>query len=294
MRDIRIFGAVCGKRWTGRQWILLCLGCLLLAGPVLAAEDMNAAIRYYRDGDFPKARLIAKENMEGSPLAQLIYYLCPVFENPNNTDAIASGLEGLKPLYEDTSLKSAHPDIWAEAALVYGRVIHLAQIRKQLDQYAGMDVRKVYRDIIAGVPEGEHACMAAMYMGETYLATEDKALQDEGFAFVEKFLKAYKGAPKNTVPVHLYIEGYYINLHGDYEKSYEHLKKAYEIGITKEVLARVTLFRMARMCDIKVNRPMEAKKLYEKFIELYPNGLRTPVAKRYLQELQERLLQVNP
>jgi len=271
-----------GRR--GRGLVSAC-AVLLVAGALgnaAAGEGMDAALRLYQESEFSGARRIAAEHLPG-PVARLVYHLCRVHDAKDKD--VAGGLAGLRALYEDAATKSRHETAWAEAALSYARTVQLFQIRSLHPEYADVDVRKVYRDIIAAVPDGVHACTAVTYLAETYMQSEQKARQDEGFSLVEGFLAAYAGPERDTVPVHLYIEGYYVSLRGDYEASFRHLKKAYELGMAKELLKRVTLFRMARTCEVKLARGSEAEAYYRQFLGLFPNDRLTPIARRYLAGL---------
>jgi len=271
-------------RWSGG----LGYACLLMLvagalGNAAALEDMDAALRLYQESEFSKARRIAAEHLGGEPVAKLVYHLCQVHDAKEQD--VAGGLAGLRALYEDPTVRSRHGAVWAEAALSYARTVQLFRIRSMHTEYADFDVRKVCRDIIAAVPDGVHACTAATYLAETYLQSEQKAQQDAGFRLVEGFLAAFTGPARDTVPVHLYIEGYYVSLRGDYGASFRHLKRAYELGISKELLKRVTLFRMARTCEVKLARSSEAEAYYRQFLGLFPNDRLTPIARRYLAGL---------
>ena len=269
---------------AGSRAILLASAAVALAfGTSGAGEGLGEARRLYQEGDLTSARRIAAEH-SSDPAGRLVLHLCRVHDAKDQD--IAGGLAGLKALYEQKSLKGSHPHVWAEAALSYARVIQLLRERKLHTEYDRVDVRAVYRDIIASAPTDVRACTGLMYLAETHLRSKDRAVQDEGFRIVEEFLAGHEGRPENAVPVHQYVEGYYVVLRGDYRKSFAHLKAAYEIGIPKEMLKRLALFRMARTCEVKLGRPEDAKRYYRLFLRDYPNDRRTPVARRYLEALE--------
>ncbi len=200
---------------------------------------------------------------------------------------LAAGLAGLRALYEDAALRRDNKQVWAEAAVSYARVIQLLQNRNLRPEYANVDVGKVFRDVIRTVGESVRACTAVLYLTDAHFKSDRQKTQDEGFALVEKFLAAYRGEKRNTVSLHLLVEGYYINLRADYARSYEHLKAAYDLGITKDMLRRVTLFRLGRMCDVKLSRKEQARTHYRDYLRLFPNAQRTPVVRRYLKVLEQ-------
>ena len=90
----------------------------------------------------------------------------------------------------------------------------------------------------------------------------------------------------HTVPLHLYLDTSYIDQRGDYARSFEHVREAFELGIVKEVLRRTVLFRLGRICDSKLDRDREARQYYEQFLKEYPFAKQTPLVKRYLEEMK--------
>jgi len=272
------------------RWVLLACVVLVVPGRLCLGETIDEMLRLYQDMRYVRAKRIAGEHME-DPRGKLVYHLCELFDSAHK--AIPQGLKGLRELYQDQTVREAHPLVWAEAGLSFGRVIQVDQWRTKAEgrsqlpkEHADEDVRAVFSDIVARTPESAQGAMAVIYLGETYFRNGDKAQHDAGFELVEKYLAGQGASAKHTVPVHLYIESQYINHRGDYGKSFEHLKQAYELGVVKEMLRRVVLFRMARMCDIKLKRKGEARRYYEKFLVDYPFAKRTPLVKRYLKAFE--------
>jgi len=183
--------------------------------------------------------------------------------------------------------------------LSYARVIQANQLRKKDDQLPGnyekLDVTPMLTEIVSQVPDTTQGAAAVMYLAQPCFISERKEDNDAGFEIVERYLagqETVEDARKkqgdetvHTVPVHLFIQGQYVNLRGDYAGAFKHAKKAYELGITKEITERAVLFELGRMCDIKLNRKDEARAYYEDFLKKYPNAQQTPLAKRYLADL---------
>ena len=268
-----------------KQLTLSLLILTLLPGtPSTAATDNLTASQLYQKGYFSKALRLAQKDEPHSPLEQLIISLCQIYDKRNQN--ISSGLAGLRTIYLDQTIKANASLIWAEAALSYARIIQVLQTRKRYPEYEQVDISKVYRIIIATVPQDTRACTATIYLTEGYLSSNDLIEQEKGFAFIENFIANYTGDPANLTPLHIYLDGYYINLKKDYASSFKHLRTAYETGINKEILARVTLFRLGRICDVKLNRKKQAKVYYKEFLRLFPNDQRASVARSYLAELK--------
>lgn len=217
------------------------------------------------------------------PMGRLVYHLCQVHDLSNQN--INQGLAGLKKLYEDKNLDK---EIWLEAALSYTRIIQLLQLRKMCpSKYASTDIRKLYEEIIQKASGDIKACQSIIYLAESYFLSQDKGSRTEGFKRIEEFLTAYDGPQKYLVPVHLYVERFYIFLENDYQKSFSHLKEGYETGIRNDIVKPEVLFRIGRICDYKLNKKDLAKNYYEEFLRLYPDKDRTPVIQRYLKALLE-------
>lgn len=273
----------------------LLVGAILLTALGETSKCFGATtdemLRLYQESLYRQAKKAAAEHMD-DPLGRLVYHLCEVFDTGARN--LNKGLGGLRDLYQDKELRENHPEIWCEAGLSYGRVIQVNQLRLREEvevkkllpgEYVDVEVREVFSDIVARTPQSIHGAKAVVYLGESYFRSKEKSEHDVGFALIEKFLSDYKGPAKNTVPVHLYVESYYINLRDDYVKSFEHLRAAYEAGVAKEMLKRVVLFRLGRMSDVKLKRKKQARAYYEEFLSQYPYAERTPVVKRYLKEL---------
>ncbi len=248
---------------------------------IFAQETLDDALYAYQESDLEKAREITQKHLN-HPLSLLVLHLCQIHDHKNQN--IPAGISGLKKLYENESLEKK---IWSEAALAYARIIQLFQNRKLYTEYDNIDVRSIYNKIIKIVPHSLNACLAVMYLAETYLESANKSSIKKGFNLVENFINSYKGPGKNKVILHFFLEQYYINLYRDYKKSFEHLKKAYRIGISNEIYEELTLFRIGRICEKELNNEAGAKTYYEKYLKLYPYSERTPIVKRYLKKLNQ-------
>jgi tetratricopeptide (TPR) repeat protein len=277
-------------RW-GAVALALCLtGALVGCGSDSSqGKTLDEMMALYQDAWYKPAKAAALQHMD-DPKGILVYSLCRVFDSSDLN--YEEGLSGLLKLYEDQGLRKSAPLVWAEAGLTYGRVIQVNQQRKKVEgrsqipaKYDGTDVRTIFADVMKEVPETAQGAMATIYLGETYFRSQEKTDWDTGFEMVEKYLAEQKDKP-HTVPVHLYVDVQYVDHRGDYEKSFEHLKAAYELGIVKQVLRRVVLFRLGRTCDFRLHRNGEAKKYYEEFLEKYPFAKETPLVKRYLAEMK--------
>ena len=156
--------------------------------------------------------------------------------------------------------------------------------------YAGVDFQAVYKNVITNLaPDSELACQTACYLAESYFDDHDFQKQRQLFEFLERFTNNFQGNPKDLVVVHIIADKFYIELWNDYENSTRHLIKAYETGITKDILAKDSLFRIARISEVKLSKPFQAKKYYEFFLNSYPNSDLALLAKRNLDELEKTL-----
>lgn len=251
---------------------------------VSAAEpSLDDALYAFQESDFSRARKISQMYLS-EPMGRLIYHLCQAHDVNNQN--LKEGLSGLEKLYEDKNLDK---EIWLEAALSYARVIQISQARQMCPpEYANTDVRKLYEEIIPKASRDIKACQAIIYLAESYFLSPDKEARAEGFKKIEEFLAAYDGPKEYLVPVLLYVERFYIFLEDDYQKSFSHLKEAYEIGITNESTKPIVLFRLGRICDFKLARKDLARDYYKEFLRLYPDKERTPAVQRYLKALDEK------
>lgn len=264
-----------------------------LAGCGKAAEKtLDEAMTLYQDSWFTQAKEAARQHMD-DPAGRLVYYLCCVFDS--HDQSYAEGLSGLKKLYDDADVRETQPMVWAEAGMSYGRVIQVNSLREQLEgpkgnqvpeNYRKEDVRGIFESIVARVPETSQGSTAVIYLAESYFRSGEKSEEDAGFGMVEKYLSSQPEGAQYTVPVHLYIDMQYVNYRGDYGRSYEHLRRAYDLGIVKEMTRRSVMFRMARTCDVKLKKKAEAKAHYEAFLKEYPYAQQTPLVKRYIAELE--------
>ncbi|MFH1613561.1 MAG: tetratricopeptide repeat protein [Planctomycetota bacterium] len=251
-----------------------------------AVEDnIDGIIDAYCQSNFTRAHRLAQKHL-ADPIGRLIFHFCQIHDLKKQN--LAEGLAGLKKLYDDKTLDKK---IRAEAAMGYARVIQTLQMRRQHPEYNGFNVDELYRDIIKMVPHDEKAAFAAIYIAESlftrYLKNSDEQAAKQAFACIEDFLAKYDGPLENTVPIHLYIERFYIEVSRDYVKCIEHLEKAYAIGIAKGITRRITLFRLARIYDLRLGNTAKAKMYYLEFLKLYPNAAEMPLAKRYFGELDE-------
>lgn len=245
-------------------------------GSVDGGGGLDAALLAYQDGDLTRAKRIAVAHRDQAA-GRLVFHLCQVHDVKDQD--LSAGLAGLKALFEDDTVPLA---VRAEAALGYGRVIQIFQARKMNQDYADIDVRGVYRRVIELVPQDIAACTAARYLAESYMGAKTF---EKGLEFVEDFLANYAGPPEHTIPVHLFVEAYYIDGRGDYAKAMTHLKTAYDLGIIKDTVRRKVLFRMGRICDTKLKDIDKARTYYREFLERYPQATQAPVIRRYLNAL---------
>ena len=301
-----------GMTWSGlvkrASWALsagMLLAVLVGCGEKASSgKTVDGMLLLYQGGWYAQARAAALEHMD-EPKGQLVYYLCRVFDFQNLN--YEEGLDGLRKLYDDPAVRRNDVGVWAEAGLSYGRVIQVNQLRKLVEgdkgsqipkKYDEVDVRAIFADIMEATPETAQGTMAGIYLGETYFRSDEPGAFDKGFKALEACLAGEEAAAAklpetdrkqrllHTVPLHLYLDIQYVDLKGDYAGSFEHLKAAFDLGIVKEILRRTTLFRMGRTCDIKLNRKREAKRYYEQFLVEYPFAKRTPLVKRYLEEMK--------
>ena len=246
-----------------------------------AAESCNDLIEEYQNSDLAKSRELAEKN-KLKPVSRLIFCLSQVHDlKDRNLD---SGLTGLKKLYDD---KGVPAQIRQEAGLSYARIIQLLKLRNYDKTYNDVDTREIFLDIMKSFPGTLYACMACIYQAEDFFNSEDPARKEKGFELIESFLKTYKGDSVNTVPLHLYADKFYISIDRNYGKSFEHLKTAYEIGITNDVIRREALFRLGRICDVKLNDKIHALFYYRKFTDLYPDAALTPIAWESLRKIEK-------
>jgi len=243
------------------------------------SDPVEEAMLAYQNSNLTRAKRLAKARLD-DPMARLVFHLCQVHdaENPD----LAAGLAGLKTIFEDETID---PAIRAEAGLDYGRVIQIYQARKMHPQYDNVDVRAVFRAVIGLLPEDAKACIAAKYLAETYFFKQDKRQARRGFEFVERFLANYTGPDTNIVPLHLFVELFYIDIEGNYSKAFEHLRQAYRIGISTDVVKREVLYRMGRICHVHLKDTEQAGFYYRQFLQRYPAAYQAPVVEKYLRQL---------
>ncbi|MFA5291727.1 MAG: hypothetical protein WC496_01685 [Phycisphaerae bacterium] len=245
------------------------------------------AVQAYANTQFPKAKSIASKHLE-EPLGKLIFCSCQIFDIKNLN--YNSGLAGLKELYEDTNIPT---DIRVEAAISYARVIQVFQTRGIYAEYKEVAVEKVYKDILNLDNNDRRACTTAVYLMELYINSKEKQGDEKIIKFTDNFVNNFNGEKKYLVPVHMAISNYYLVFKNNYVSAVEHLKKAYELGIERDLLKRDVLFRIARISEYNLDDLETGKKYYEEFLRLYPDALTTPVVKRYLKDLQEKEKDIN-
>lgn len=269
-----------------RAMLVCCCVYLLMALSTqgVAGEDgIQDMLKLYQDTQLLEAQKLALKYPD-KPEARLVLHLCQVYDQKNRD--YKNGLAGLHKLYEDVNLKQKNPRIWAEASLNYARIINIFQNRSIYPEYNDVDISEIYRSIIDNADDLPQAYVAVTYLAEHLFSRNSPPLSERAFKTVEKFLSTHKG--KLSVPVHLFIERYYILLDNNYAKSAEHLKAAYNAGIAKGSFRREILFRMGRINQLKLKNKKEAEKYYGKFLEIYPDGKRASLAKRYLKEMKEQ------
>jgi len=249
-------------------------------------ETMEDALRHYQFSEFDKAKAIALQNKD-NPLAQLIIAYCELFDKENKDQK--GGMEKLKKLYENKNLlkdKRIGRTVWAEATISYANLVFNFQERELYKEYMKIDTEKIYKEVMKNFPNTIYAVLAARGIAEKDLKSPNNGIKAKGANFLENFIQNYKGPQKDLIMLHFMLDGYYINIKKNYVKSFEHIKRAYEIGITKGVSKEDVLFRMARICHKKLNNYSLAKKYYKEFLKLYPYADRAPLAKKYLKQLQ--------
>lgn len=242
-------------------------------------SGLDEAFLAYQNGDLARARRIAEKHLHKAA-GRLVFHLCQIHHG--ECQDLAGGLTGLKQIFEDVTID---PSIRAEAALDYARVIQIFQVRNMHREYANMDIGRVYQEVIQLDGEDVRACTAAIYLAQWYLDKQDARMDEKAFQLIEGFLEDYAGPPKNTVPVHLFVEAFYIDRRRDYVRAVRHLEDAYDLGIVTDTVRREVLFRMGRIHDSKLKQAAKARAYYQRFLELYPNAPQTPLVRRYLKEL---------
>jgi hypothetical protein len=103
---------------------------------------------------------------------------------------------------------------------------------------------------------------------------------------LEGFIRDFKGKPKDLVPIHLYLDPFYIAMRADYASSVAHLKRALDAGVTNQTTARSTIFRVARISQVELKDIETAKKYYRMFQQNYQYAREKPLVDKYLKELE--------
>ncbi len=260
--------------------------CSFSAKTAFAEEQIKDYLHYYQQGDLVMAAKLAEQNVN-QPLGRLVLSLCRIHDLKNQK--LEPGLAGLQDLFEDKSLESV---IRLEAKLSYTRMIQLLQIRGRHKQYDSVNVEELYISLIKDAGVDERACYAALYLTElyfeSYLKNRDIAKGQKAIECIESFLVDYTGNEHNTVFLYLYAEKMYTNITEDYSKSLMHLETAYRIGIKPAMARQNVLFKLGRISDIKLHDKETAAKYYKEFLRVYPNVIKTPLIRRYLQGLDKK------
>jgi hypothetical protein len=263
---------------------------LFLAGPIQAASsfsppNLEQCLLSYQEGDLEKARSIAQSD-PNLPIARLVLALCQV-HGRDDSDRFA-GLETLKQLFGDPEVERG---IRIEAGLSRTRVLQLLARRDSSSTLQPVQMRTTFQRLINLAEGRPESVQAAIYCTESlfddYFETADPAKSEEAFSFLEMFIATYTGAPRDLIPAHLYLEGFYLEIEQDYAKSFFHLQQAHQLGIGKLNTERTAIFKLGRICDLKLADPASAERYYRMFLKRFPYARRTPLVKRYLRELDD-------
>ncbi len=265
---------------------------LFLAGTIQATSsrppnpkltNFEQCLLSYQEGDLEKARRIAQSD-PNLPVARLVLALCQV-HGRDDSDRFA-GLETLQQLFEDPEVERG---IRIEAGLSRTRVLQLLARRDSSSTLQALQMPTAFQRLINLAEGRPESVQAAIYRTESlfddYFETADPAKSEEAFSFLETFIATYTGAPRDLVPAHLYLEGYYLEIEQDYSKSFFHLQQAHQLGIRKLITERTVIFKLGRICDLKLADPASAERYYRMFLKRFPDARRTPLVKRYLREL---------
>lgn len=269
---------------------------LFLAGTSQAASslrppnprlpNLEQCLLSYQEGDLEKARRIAQSD-PNLPLARLVLALCQV--HGRDDSELSTGLETLQQLFEDPKVERG---IRIEAGLSRARVLQLHARRDSSSTLQAVQMRTAFQRLISLAEGRPESVQAAIYCTESlfddYFKTADPAKSEEAFAFLEMFIATYTGAPRDLVPAHLYLEGYYLEIEQDHSKSFFHLQQAHQLGIGQLNTERTVIFKLGRICDLKLADPASAERYYRMFLKRFPDARRTPLVKRYLRELDNR------
>lgn len=272
--------------WLAGLCLVAAMGC---GGPDGASDDaasvggvpaeLRQAFVFYQEADLNKATELAAPYAD-RPLGKLLLSLCRI-HNHQGRD-IPGGLDGLREIFEDTSLD---PPMRGEAGVAYGRVIFLYRQRGMYQQYDEVDLSAVFRSVREMLPRHRLACTAAHYEAEMGIFNQNPEEQEEGFSMLEEHLRQYAGAAEDKVPLHLVLDRLYIVKREDYARSVEHLMAAYDIGITNPTTERSVVFRIGRTSEKKLNNPEQARRYYEIFLRDYPYSRERPMVLEALQKM---------
>lgn len=260
----------------------------LFAGSMLYADNtVNDMLRAYGDGNYAKARRLA-EKMKEKPEARLVSALCILFD-PVKQD-MAGGMAALGKLYLDKNLPTP---VWVEAALTYGRVAQLIQGRKELygGLASGVDTNKIFQEIIDKSPELREACTALFFDLTGEFDSNDEMRVATAFKKLEIFCCDFKGSQEYLVQLHLLADQKYIGLKQEYSLAVRHLEKAYKLGIANPRDSEITLYRIGRIYDLKLEKSEDAIKYYNEFLEKYPESGYAPSVKRFLKQLIQKSME---
>lgn len=260
-------------------------GLVFLVKQIAGAESavtgtVEQAVIAYSNSDFKRARKISASLQQEDDLARLIYNLSVIYDT--DVQDYSGGMRELKVIFEDENIADG---IRAEAMMTYARIAGVFQYRNMSGPWDGADVAALLRKVISIDPAHPRSCTAVVSLMEEYYLPEQPNAVGGILNYADEFVKNYAGNTKDTVHVDLAASKMAIDLLRDYDRAYKCLKRAYDTGISKPLLERLTLLRLGRISEVEMNDPVSARKYYTVFLEKYPNARRTPVVKKYLKEL---------
>jgi tetratricopeptide (TPR) repeat protein len=262
-------------------WCILVLFCRLAVTKSEVCSQNNTELKNayeaYINSDFLLAKKLSKNFLDDTH-GKLIYNLSQVYDK--NGTGLFSGLRALAEIYEDTNID---PILRCEAGLCYARHVQIYQFREMYSEFKDVDTESIYENIISISKDSSQSAYAALYLCQSYFFQPD-----ELFSFLENFIAGFNGSSSDKVMLHMAADVFYIDLKEDYVKSVYHLESALKLGIAEYSQKQLTLFRLGRMYERKLNNSQKAKYYYQQFLELYPNTMKTPLVRRYLDELNSQ------
>lgn len=273
--------------WGRFRWVAgLFLAVFLLLGSRAPAIPLDAALEAYQENRLPEARRIAKSYAD-EPLGRLILGLCEI-HGRNNRD-YGAGLETLLGILND---KTVERGVRVEAGLAYARMVQLLQVRERFPEFNGIDVVPVYRELIELAGESRNAVIAALYLADYYMDCQapgsKRVLQRKAISLLENFSADFEGPEHYLVPILLYLDRFYLLVEEDFQKSFEVIQRAYNLGIEQQLIDKTVLFKLGRISELKLGDNARAGEYYREFLEKYPHTRRSPMVRRYLKELTKK------